>query len=277
MLSARAGELGSKEGKMRFYKMQGLGNDFVVLVGVTPSPAQLRFLADRHYGVGADQILCLFLPDKGQPAQARFFNANGEEAEMCGNGLRCLGLLLKRRTGKARHEIRTSTRTVLVETLDPPMVQASMGAVRVLPMPKHPYIQQESLQRQVIAQALLHIGNPHLLFLTQTPEVGALAETFGPGLEKTLPDGVNVGFAHYQQAEKATLTLSVWERGAGLTQACGSAAVAVTALAHKALKCPLPVVVAQKGGDLIVDKHRSSYIQTGPAHLSFTGNVSLPS
>jgi diaminopimelate epimerase len=258
--------------------MQALGNDFVVFVDVIPSTEQIRLLADRHYGIGADQVLCLF-PDKGPPSLT-FFNADGSTAEMCGNGLRCAGLLLQRLTTQSAHTIRTTTRTHVVEVLEAQTVRVNMGTIALLP-PVAPDLlfaeaSVQGLQPLVQHYGLVDVGNPHVVFFLHTSDVLATASRFGPVVETMtlFPRRINVGFA-YADAHARTITLAVWERGVGLTKACGSGAIAAAALGYHLYAIAGPIRVLQEGGAMTVDKENAEYIQTGPAHFVFEGDLLL--
>lgn len=260
--------------------MQALGNDFAVLVGERPTCSQVQRLADRHYGIGADQVLCVSLAEN-HSASATFFNADGSQAEMCGNGLRCIGLLLWRLTKRKTHTLQTQTRAHTIEILENQTVRVSMGSVALLPtVSQEQLFGQETLQEcHLLVQnyGIVDVGNPHLTLFVRDPNVCLTAARFGPRFEtlELFPKRVNVGFAHVTESPPSSLTLAVWERGAGLTKACGSGGLAAAVLTHHFYSLPWPICVVQKGGDITVDEENSNYIQTGPAHFVFDGEIAL--
>jgi diaminopimelate epimerase len=260
--------------------MQDLGNDFIVLVNVMPSIEKIRILADRHYGIGADQVLCLSFSENSEKrtSSVTFFNADGSQAEICGNGLRCAGLLLQRLTKKQTHTLRTSTRSYIVEVLDK-TVRAHMGTVTLLPSIEALFAQAsvKDMRPFVRDYGLVDVGNPHLVFFLNTPDASAMAMRFGSFFETLtlFPKRINVGFARVDDAQSSSLTFAVWERGSGLTLACGSGAMAAAALAHHLYGLSWPVCVSQKGGPLFIDMKNGEYTQTGPAHFVFEGDIPL--
>ncbi|MDR2412151.1 MAG: hypothetical protein LBD66_00895, partial [Holosporales bacterium] len=175
-----------------FYKMQGLGNDFIIFMGTPLSSAFVHFLTARPYGIGADQVINLSLSQSSQPAAVSFFNADGRTAEVCGNGLRCVGLLLAHLTGCKTHSVRSKTRTHVLEVLDPPLVRASMGGVTFPATPSTLLDQQnaQDLRKKVLAHGRVEVGNPHLVFFISSKDTASLAKHFGPIYEKSLPQGV---------------------------------------------------------------------------------------
>ncbi|MDR2416899.1 MAG: diaminopimelate epimerase [Holosporales bacterium] len=266
---------------VHFYKMQALGNDFVALVDVIPSTEQICTLADRHYGIGADQVLCLSFT-KEKPPSIIFFNADGSQAEMCGNGLRCAGLLLQRLTARSKHILHTVTRSHTVEILETQTVRVSMGAVTLLPSiaPETLFgktLAQDNMRSFVLDYGLVDVGNPHLVFFLRVSDVLAMAMRFGALFEtlEIFPKRTNVGFAHRPDTRISSITLAVWERGAGLTEACGSGATAAAALGHHLYALSWPICVRQKGGNLSIDMENGEYTQTGSAHFMFEGDISL--
>ncbi|MDR0406987.1 MAG: diaminopimelate epimerase [Holosporales bacterium] len=273
---------------IHFYKMQALGNDFIVLVEASLFAEHVRFLSNRHYGIGADQVICLHISSKNKSTRVSFFNADGTQAEMCGNGLRCVGLLLTHLTGRKSHTVHTCTRAHILDVLNAGMVRVSMGTVEILSsMSAEHLLAQESTQDFkpfVQDYGLVNVGNPHLVFFVRNPDTAMMAARFGPIFEKhpLFPKRINVGFAYYPVGQKHTLpdplrfSLSVWERGAGLTYACGSGALAAAALGRHLYAWPVPCEVNQQGGSLIINVNGTEYTQTGHAQLVFEADISLP-
>jgi diaminopimelate epimerase len=232
---------------LRFWKYHGLGNDFVVVEGEVPmAPARAVALCDRRRGVGADGVLTVLPATEGGTARMHIYNPDGSVAAMCGNGVRCV----------ARHlaETRAVVGDVVVETDSGPKrceihraegeidaVTVDMGRARV-----------EGAQEFVVGvervRALrVSMGNPHAVIL-DGPDAER-AGIIGPAIEAQVPGGVNVGFA---RAQDSTVDLVVWERGAGLTEACGTGAcaAAVAALHEGRLTGRSPVTVRLPGGAL---------------------------
>lgn len=274
---------------LRFCKMHGLGNDFVVINLVTQqariTPEIIRYLADRHLGVGCDQVL-LVEPPRSPQADFfyRIFNADGDEVEMCGNGARCFALFV--------HEYQLTTKKrILAETVkgmlelviqDDGTVTVDMG-VPVLSPPQIPFsasaqsptyhIDIEGMDLEISAVSM---GNPHAVLLVEDVET-APVEELGPEIEHhpSFPNRVNVGFM--QILSRSEINLRVFERGAGETRACGSGACAavVAGIVRKLLNSS--VTVHLPGGDLTIhwpgEGHHLK--MTGPATTVFRGQIKL--
>lgn len=259
-----------------FRKMHGLGNDFVVFDhragGVTLSPVQVRAIADRHRGVGCDQLIVLEPSDSADLAM-RIFNPDGVEAGACGNAARCIGALIG-----GPVTIETFGGLIAAEPVDG-SVCVDMG---------HPGFDWDAipLSRPMNTAALplgwgslsspaaINVGNPHVVFFVPDANAVPLGE-IGPVVERdsVFPDRVNVSVA---QAVAGGLTLRVWERGAGLTQACGTAACAAAVLAIRAGHATSPVRVELPGGALTIEWAEEETIRmTGPAAHVFDGAIDL--
>ena len=269
-----------------FLKMNGLGNDFVVVetrsAPFTPSAEEVRAIADRASGIGCDQLIVIDKPDPSQDGDAdaavRFWNADGEEVGACGNGTRCVGWLLMQAAGKDEVVIATKAGRLIASKAGERLVSVDMGEPglgwRDIPLaeerdtllvaaPLHP-----ALNAPVTCVSM---GNPHVvLFLPELDE--AFVRSVGPVIERhpLFPEGVNVGFA--QVLDRDRIRLKVWERGAGLTQACGTGAcAALVAAARRGLTDRAATVVVD-GGELLIEWREDGHVlMTGPAAVEFTG------
>jgi diaminopimelate epimerase len=269
---------------IRFRKMHGLGNDFVVLderaapLGLTPEAA--RFLADRHRGVGADQIISLE-PASGADVFMRIRNPDGSEAGACGNATRCVASLLAGETGRDAVTIRTISGDLPVRRAPGGLWTADMGPARFgwrdIPLAFAADTLHLPLARGLVADpAACSMGNPHATFFV--PDLDALdIASLGPSLEHDpiFPERANIGFAQVLSPEH--LRLVVWERGAGLTLACGSGACAAAVNAVRRGLTGRRVRVSLPGGDLDIFWREDGHVEmTGPAATAFTGEVELP-
>jgi diaminopimelate epimerase len=262
--------------KLAFTKMQGAGNDFVVL-DCTRQPfslsrVQLQRLADRHFGVGCDQVLVVEPGARDVDFRYRIFNADGGEVEQCGNGARCF---VKFVHGKGL----TAKREILVETLGGRItprlepdgeVSVDMGA------PTRPVLEHIDLDGERLELAILSMGNPHAVQVV--PDVAAApVTTQGPKLERhaRFPNRVNAGYM--QVRDRHRIALRVWERGAGETLSCGTGACAA---AVAGISCGLldsPVRVDTRGGTLTVSwaGGDNAVWMKGPAETVYEGTLEL--
>jgi diaminopimelate epimerase len=259
-----------------FHKMHGLGNDFVVIdaraqrIEITATRA--RNIADRRTGIGCDQLILLEASDRAD-LRMRIFNADGGEVEQCGNALRCVAQL----TGAGRIETASGT---VEAALAGGGVSVDMGAPRFgwdeIPL-AYPLetaalpVGWEGLEQG----GAVNVGNPHIVFLVDDLDAVDLGR-IGPQIEQDglFPDRVNVNVA--QVTGPSNLRLRVWERGAGLTRACGTGAcaTAVTAIRRGAVRSP--VTVSLPGGDLTVAWSPGESVRmTGPAAHVFAGEAEL--
>ena len=259
----------------RFYKMHGLGNDFVVIDGRTApvdmAPARARAIADRRTGIGCDQLIVLG-PSKTADAQMRIFNADGSEVEACGNASRAVALLLG---GTSRVE--TLGGTIVLEAQGNQAV-VDMGPPRfdwdAIPLA---YAMDTAAMpvgwEDLDTPAAVNVGNPHVIFFVDDANAVDLAR-LGPLIETDplFPQRINVNVASL--AGPNHLILRVWERGAGLTQACGTGACATAVAALRRGLVHSPVTVSLPGGDLQIDWTPGGAIRmTGPATHVFTGTA----
>ena len=223
-----------------FEKMHGCGNDFVVLDGrrasIPLTPAVLRRIGDRHRGVGFDQLLLIELDDEAD-ARLRFFNADGSEAGACGNGTRCVARLLFDEGAPPRLRLVVGDRWLRAELLPDGRIAVAMGEPE-LDWRRIPLAEDcDTLEVPLAVPGLprpvaVSMGNPHLVFLV--PDLGAIdVEGLGARLERhpILPERGNIGFA--QVLAPDTLRLRVFERGVGMTLACGSGACAAMVAARR--------------------------------------------
>jgi len=270
--------------KLRFTKMHGLGNDFVVFDGVRQrvdlSPAQIRALADRHFGVGCDQVLVVEPAQGGADFRYRIFNADGGEVEHCGNGARCFVVFVRDQGLTTKREIRVETKNgIIVPRLEEDGdVRVDMGVPRLKP-DEVPFIggtgaAVEPLDvdgRQVMITAV-SMGNPHAVQVVDDIERAPVA-TQGPHIEHhpRFPQRVNVGYV--QVIDRATIALRVWERGAGETLACGTGACAAAVAVMRRGLADSPLRVQTRGGDLVIawEGEGAPLFMAGPAASVFEG------
>ena len=263
--------------RVPFRKMHGAGNDFVVLdersqpLGLTAG--QVAGLADRHTGVGCDQVITIGA-SAAADVRLRFFNPNGGEAGACGNGTRCVAALLMDELGATVLSLQTAAGLLAARRLQDGGVCVDMGPVRFgwqdiplaapadtlhLPLPGDP--------------AAASMGNPHVTFFATGLDQAAER---GPAIERDplFPERVNVGFA--QVLGERRLRLRVWERGAGLTLACGSGACAALVNAHRRGLTARDAAIVVDGGVLHVTWRADNHVEmTGPVALSYEGVIDL--
>jgi diaminopimelate epimerase len=269
--------------RQAFIKMNGLGNDFAVVQaeGFEPSPDQVRAWADRERGIGFDQLVSISGGGGGEPL-VRFWNAGGEEISACGNGSRCVGWLLMEAKGDHHAVFRTKERSIGAVRAGDHLVTLDMGApgLRWDQIPLAEAMDTRGIELQVgpIDAPHLHtpgcvsMGNPHVVFFVDDAEAAPVTSV-GPMIEHhpLFPEGVNVGFCEVRTPD--LIRLKVWERGAGLTKACGTGAcAAVVAAARRGLTGRL-VRVLTDGGELQIDWRESDdhVLMTGPVEIEFTG------
>lgn len=277
--------------KLEFTKMQGLGNDFVVLDAIASplelTPPQLRLLADRHFGVGCDQILQVERArEPGTDFYYRIFNADGGEVEQCGNGARCFVRYVHDRGLTAKCAIRVGTRGGVIEPRLQPNgeVTVDMGEPDFEPKdvpfdaPACALTYVLDVAGHDVEVSVLSMGNPHAVQIVRDIDTAPVAIE-GPRIEahSRFPRRVNAGFM--QIVDRGRIKLRVYERGAGETLACGSGAcAAVAAGVMRKLLDPLSVTVETHGGNLIVAwaGPGHSVMMTGPAVTVFEGTIELP-
>ncbi|MGP6487771.1 diaminopimelate epimerase [Duffyella gerundensis] len=274
---------------MQFSKMHGLGNDFMVVDAVTQnvyfSPELIRRLADRHHGVGFDQLLIVEPPyDPDLDFHYRIFNADGSEVAQCGNGARCFARFVRLKGLTNKNEIRVSTQTgrmVLSVTQDE-LVRVNMGEPNFEPslVPfranKAESIYLMRAAEQTVMCGVVSMGNPHCVIQVESV-ITAAVESLGPVLEShdRFPERVNVGFMEVVSREH--IRLRVYERGAGETQACGSGACAAVAVGIQQLLLAEQVRVDLPGGSLNIawKGPGTPLYMTGPATHVYDGLIHL--
>jgi diaminopimelate epimerase len=272
---------------LKFTKMHGAGNDFVVLDGVRQplylTPEQLRFLADRHFGVGCDQIL---LVEKSQNPDVdfryRIFNADGGEVEQCGNGARCFVRYVHDHKLTSKREIVVETKNGLISPrlAEDGRVTVNMGAPVFEPA-RIPFVSDSDAAVQTldvngttIEIGAVSMGNPHAVQVVADVEA-APVNTQGPLIEHhpRFPKRVNAGFM--QIVDRGHIKLRVYERGAGETLACGTGACAAVVSGIRRGLLDETVHVATHGGNLTISwaGGQSPVMMTGPAVTVFEGEI----
>lgn len=244
---------------MQFTKMEGLGNDFIVLDGSVEVTADLvRRLADRRRGVGADGVLQVTVEDG--LVRMRYWNADGSVAEMCGNGLRCVA-----RYAADRGLVHGSTFTVMtpvgerrVTVADEPRVELGLPEVGA------------SFEFEGWVLHRVGVGNPHAVAFVQDLSTAPVAE-LGSELERLTPGGINVEFVRVVDRHK--IEMRVWERGIGETMACGSGMVAAAAASHQLDFTDSEVIVRVPGGEGMVELDGSTSWLVGPVSYTFSGET----
>jgi diaminopimelate epimerase len=275
--------------KLEFSKMQGLGNDFIVFDGVRQrvelSPAQMRFLADRHFGIGCDQILLVEAPTQpGIDFRYRIFNADGGEVEQCGNGARCFVRFVHEAGLTDKREIRVETRGgIIAPRLEGDgMVTVDMGVPRFLPA-EIPFVHDEDVviysldvADETLEISVVSMGNPHAVQVVDQVDRAPVGE-HGPLIERheRFPQRVNAGFM--QVLDRHAIRLRVYERGSGETLACGTGACAAAVTGIRRGLLDSPVRVTTRGGDLDIAwaGPGQPVLMTGPAVTVFTGEIEL--
>jgi diaminopimelate epimerase len=270
--------------RVRFLKMHGCGNDFVVLderagsFGLTPAHAIA--IANRRTGVGCDQFIVIEPAAFGVDAFMRIRNPDGSEAGACGNATRCVAHLLAAETGRDHHVIRTIAGDLPTEVLANGHVRVDMGEVRLdwrdIPLAQP----MDTLDLDLAVGPVSHpaaasMGNPHATFFV--PDIGAVpVAEIGPLLEhdKLFPERANIGFVQVLSPDR--IRLRVWERGAGLTLACGSGACAALVNAARRGLTGRQASVVVDGGELTIAWRDDNHVlMTGPVATSFTGEIDL--
>ncbi len=269
--------------ELAFIKMHGLGNDFVVLDGRSAPidlPAEAwRRISDRRLGVGCDQFLILEPPANGRAEVfLRIRNADGGEAEACGNGTRCVARLVMAETGRDAVAIETVAGLLEASATEDDRVAVDMGPARTA-WAEIPLAEPRDSLHLGLALGPLHdpvatnLGNPHATFFVEDAEAVDL-RALGPQLERDplFPERANIGIAQVLGPKR--LRFRVWERGVGITRACGSGAcAAVVAAARRGLTGRQATVVLD-GGELEIDwREDNRVLMTGPTTTAFSGTL----
>jgi len=273
-----------------FLKMNGLGNDFVVLDtrggGHAPAPSVIQKLANRRFGIGFDQLIVVEPARDGADIYMRIFNGDGTEAEACGNATRCVGRMVFEEAGKGEAVIETVAGKLHVWPAANGLVTADMGEPRLkwdeIPLSREMDTRALDLtvgpeDEPVLSKpGAVNMGNPHCVFFVRRAPTKDI-ESFGPLIEnhELFPERTNVGFAEIQG--RHAIRLRVWERGTGVTLACGSGACAAAVAAHRRGHTDRKVDVELDGGTLHVEwrEDTSHVLMTGPADLNYEGQLDL--
>ncbi len=270
-----------------FRKMNGLGNDFVVLDhrlgGFAINEDVVRAIANRETGIGCDQLIVM-QPSSVADTRMRIWNQTGGEVESCGNATRCVADLLFKESGKDTVTIDTAGGLLIATRADNDLVCVDMGAPRFdwqdIPLSEE-FFDTRNIELQIgpIDAPVLHtpsvanVGNPHAIFWVDDIAAHDL-ERFGPLLEMhpIFPEGANISLA---EIDDQHITLKVWERGVGLTRACGTAACAAAVCAARKKLTGRNVTVSLPGGDLQIEWRASDdhIMMTGPVEYEFDGEL----
>jgi diaminopimelate epimerase len=276
---------------MRFTKMHGIGNDYIYVNGfaeqVDDPPAVARAISDRHFGVGADGLILILPPDQpAHDARMRMFNADGSEAQMCGNGIRCLAKYVHDRGISHANPLRVETLaglrflelglgadgTVQTVRVDMGRPVFETGAIPTTLGGRRAVLEPIEIDGHTWQVTCVSMGNPHAVFFV--PDVADVPlEQFGPRVERDphFPQRVNVHVIHYRRRRE--LTVRTWERGSGITLACGTGACAVVAAGAILDRTDRRARVRLPGGALELDWAADDHIYlTGPATEVFTGD-----
>ncbi len=275
--------------KLAFTKMQGTGNDFVVLDAISQkvdlSPAQFRRLADRHFGVGCDQVLLVEQPTvKGADFAYRIFNADGGEVEQCGNGARCFAVFVRDRglTDKTEIAVQTLAGMIYPRLESDGRVTVNMGVPRFEPVdipfdaPRRANDYDLDVDGELVKVRVVSMGNPHAVQLVRDVERAPVAVQ-GPLIEShsRFPNRVNAGYL--QIVDRRHVRVRVYERGAGETLACGTGACAAVVSGHVHGDLDETVEVSVRGGKLTIRwaGEGEPVWMTGEATSVFEGTIDL--
>lgn len=275
--------------RLRFSKMHGLGNDFVVIDAISQkvrlSPEKVRKLADRRFGVGCDQVLLVEEPSSPEvDFKYRIFNADGSEVENCGNGARCFASFVRERklTGKSRISVETASGKMELLVTSDEQVKVDMGAPVLIPaeIPFSAERQANSYQIDVNGKSVeisaVSMGNPHGVLVVDSVARAPVAE-LGPALEAhaRFPNKANIGFM--EVVSRSEINLRVYERGAGETLACGTGACAAVVAGRLRDLLDSVVTVNLPGGSLTIEwqGEGASVLMTGPTANVFQGQVRI--
>ena len=269
-----------------FLKMHGLGNDFVVFdarnQALALDAAEARALADRKRGIGCDQLIVIEQGENGADIFMRIYNADGGEVESCGNAARCVARLLFKELKRSEIRIDTEGGLLICNDAGGGLVSVDMGAPTLvwdkIPL-AHPADTNNfalNVDGDSHLVAAVSMGNPHCVLFVEDAD-DAPVERLGRRIEThpMFPNRTNVEFVTV--TDRAHLRMRVWERGAGITQACGTGACAVAVAAHRRELTDAKVEVELDGGVLAIEVREGDghVIMTGPAVLSFRGEVEL--
>ena len=269
--------------------MHGLGNDFVVIDAINQhialTPEHIRFMSDRHFGIGFDQLLLVEKPvSDNADFKYRIFNADGSEVGQCGNGARCFARFVRDKHLSDKDEIRVDTDSgqLLLCFNENGLITVNMGIPKHKPAEIPLLAEQESLTYNVSVNGIEHtfgavsMGNPHAVIQVDTIETAPVAH-LGQALEShtVFPERANIGFM--QIIDRTHIKLRVYERGAAETLACGSGACAAVVIGIEQNQLDREVTVELPGGELTISwqGRGEPVFMTGPAVVVFDGTISL--
>ena len=265
--------------RIRFTKMEGLGNDYIYVDATRyeiSDPAEVsRSLSDRHFGIGADGLVLIGRPQDADFSM-RMFNADGSEGLMCGNAARCIGKYVYdnglTRSQKLSLETASGVKRLLLHLGGDGLVESvtvAMGGYDI----ENPCLELEAAG-SVFKGAVVNVGNPHFVVFCEDAEAIDL-ERFGPALERhpAFPGRTNVEFVSVMPGSSGYLRMRVWERGSGITLACGTGACATAAAAVSAGIVSSPCTIVMDGGELLVSCDKDLLFMRGPARKVFDGVV----
>jgi len=273
-----------------FIKMNGLGNDFVVIDARSgakaPAPSVIQKLANRRFGIGFDQLIVVEPGKDEADIFMRIFNGDGSEAEACGNASRCVGKMVLDETGKPEAVIETVAGLLRVRRAADDLITVDMGEPGLewaqIPLAREMDTRNLDLKvgpedEPVLSEpGAVNIGNPHCVFFVDRAP-GNDIEAFGPLIENNelFPARTNVEFAEIQ--DPRTIRLRVWERGTGVTLACGSGACATAVAANRRGLTGREVDIVLDGGTLHIEwnKDTNHVLMTGPAETNYAGTLDL--
>ncbi|MBU0799589.1 MAG: diaminopimelate epimerase [Alphaproteobacteria bacterium] len=262
-----------------FRKMHGLGNDFVIMHGAAPDAAAIRHICDRRLGIGCDQLLTI-TPARNAAADIfmHIYNPDGSEAQACGNGTRCVAHMWMRDNGRTACVIETVAGLLKCRMVEGDMVEVDMGVPRLgwqdIPLAE----ERDTLHLGVMSGPLhdpvaVNVGNPHTVFFVDDVKKVDLAG-LGPQVERHVlfPERTNVEFAQIMPGNK--IRVRVWERGTGITQACGSGACATIVAAVRRGLTERRAEIMLDGGSLFLEWRADDnhVLMTGPAAYTFEGS-----
>lgn len=269
-----------------FLKMHGLGNDFVVFdareSALALTPAQARAVADRHFGIGCDTVVVIRPGGAAADASLLFYNADGAESESCGNATRCVARFLMNERGLARVKLETKGGMLVCSDAGKGLVTSDMGEPKLEwdQIPMASAVDTDNFPLNVggtsMSASAASMGNPHCVLFVPDAEKAPVA-TLGPQIETLplFPKRVNVEFA--QVLDKSKIRMRVWERGVGITLACGTGACATAVAAVRRGLTGRKVELVLDGGSLFIEwrEEDNHVLMTGPTAMPFRGRVDL--
>ena len=275
--------------QLNFTKMQGLGNDFVVINAINQiinlNEEQIRFIANRRFGIGCDQVLLVeAIEQKEADFGYRIYNADGGEVEQCGNGARCFATFVRQQglTDQKNISVITSSGKIILQVEDDGQVTVNMGSPILLPKAipfvaeKQKYQYDIPISGSIISMGVVSMGNPHAIIVVDDTQTASV-ETLGPLVQQSqyFPNQANIGFM--QIISKNHIKLRVYERGSGETLACGTGACAAVVAGHLQGLLDDLVKVSLPGGDLLIRwaGGKNPVMMTGPTATVFTGNITI--